>query len=122
MSKKRRRLRKNKNGLYSPRKVLDEGCYMRLSFQEKVFTALTWFGFTNAEAWGVINPLSEASANSRGVMAGRYACNPWIKRYIEILNEHLYNGTLSFKKQEFKIGEQQAEDAVSDYRNKKEWE
>lgn len=95
--KKRKRLRKNKDGYFNPRRVLEDGCYLQLSFEEKVFTALTWLGFTNAEAWGVINPLSEASANSRAVMAGRYACNYHIKRYIEALNRLQSDMKLTFK-------------------------
>jgi len=118
MAKKRQRLRKNKAGLFSPRKVLDNGHWMRLTFEEKVFVALTWLGFTNAEAFGVINPLSEARANSRAVMAGRYACNPQIKTYIEILNQHLYDGSLCFKGQGFKIGDYQADVAIDKLREK----
>lgn len=97
MAKKRKRLRKNKDGFFNPRRVLDDGYWMPLSFDEKVFTALTWLGFTNAEAWGVINPLSEASANSRAVMAGRYACNYAVKRYIEELNRLQSEKKLTFK-------------------------
>ncbi len=32
MSKKRKRLRKNKEGLFNPRKVLDDGHWMPISF------------------------------------------------------------------------------------------
>lgn len=97
MAKKRKRLRKNKDGFFNPRRVLDDGHWMRLTFEEKVFVALTWFGFTNAEAWGVINPMSEASANSRAVMAGRFACNCGVKRYIELLNRLQSEKKLTFK-------------------------
>lgn len=95
--KKRRRLRKNKEGYFNPRKVLENGHWMQLSFEQKVFAALTWLGFTNAEAWGVLNPLSDASANSRAVMAGRWACDPAIKRYIDLLNRLQSDMKLTFK-------------------------
>ena len=116
MKQKRKRIRKKKDGTCTPRQVLNNGHWQVLSFEEKVFTALTWCGFTNAEAFGVINPLSEASANSRAVMAGRYACNPNVKTYIEILNNYMDSCLLSFKGQIFKIGEHKAEEAVAEYR------
>lgn len=116
MKQKRKRIRKKKDGTFSPRQVLEKGHWRLLSFEEKVFVTLTWCGFTNAEAFGVINPLSEASANSRAVMAGRYACNPNIKTYIELLNQHMDDCNLFFKGQQFKIGEHKAEDAVAEYR------
>lgn len=118
MAKKRRRLRKNKLGLISPRRFLDNGRWQRLSFDEKIFTALTWLGFTNAEAWGVINPMSEASANSRAVMAGRFACNPNVKVYIEALNESLAYGLLGFKGQTVKVGD--IEQALDEWRSENE--
>lgn len=115
MKQRRRRIRKKKDGTFSPRQVLENGHWMVLSFEEKVFTALTWCGFTNVEAFEVINPLSEASANSRAVMAGRYACSPSIKTYIEVLNEHMDDCDLYFKGQRFRIGEHKAENAVYEY-------
>lgn len=90
-------MRKHKDGGFSPRKVLDDGHWLQLSFAEKVFTALTWLGFTNAEAWGVINPLSEASPNSKAVMAGRMACSFNVKSYIEVLNRYQSDKALTFK-------------------------
>lgn len=90
----KQKLRKNKEGLYLPRKLLkDSG----LSFEQKVFVALSWFGFTNAEAWGVVNPLSDASANSRAVMAGRWACDMFVKSAINLLNEKQADKKLTFK-------------------------
>ena len=90
----KQKLRTNKEGLYNPRKVLkDSG----LSFEQKVFVALSWFGFTNAEAWGVVNPLSDASANSRAVMAGRWACAPLVKGSINLLNALQAEKRLTFK-------------------------
>lgn len=118
MKQKRRRLRKNKIGLVSPRQVLNNGNWRQLSFDEKVFVALTWLGFTNAEAWGVINPMSEASANSRAVMAGRYACNPNVKTYVDTLNEYLQLGLLGFKGQSEKVGN--VRQAVEEYENEKQ--
>lgn len=97
MAKKRKRLRKNKNGFFNPRKVLENGYYMPLTFEQKVFAALTWVGFSNAEAWGVLNPMSEASANSRAVMAGRWACDAAIKGYIDVLNRYQSKMELGFK-------------------------
>ena len=97
MSRKRKRLRKNKEGLFNPRKILDDGSYIPLTFEEKVFTALTWLGFTNAEAWGVVNPLSEASPNSKAVMAGRMACSYGVKMYIEVLNRYQSDKAVAFK-------------------------
>lgn len=90
----KQKLRTNKGGLFNPRKVLDDN---ELSFEHKVFVALSWFGFTNAEAWGVVNPLSDASANSRAVMAGRWACDPFIKSYINLLNVLQADKKLTFK-------------------------
>ena len=88
------KLRTNKDGLHNPRKLLkDSG----MSFEQMVFVALSWFGFTNAEAWGVVNPLSDASANSRAVMAGRWACDPLIKSYITLLNHFQAEKWLTFK-------------------------
>lgn len=115
---KRRRLRKNKHGLISPRRLLDNGSWQRLTFAEKVFTALTWCGFTNAEAWGVVNPMSEASPNSRAVMAGRFACSPQVKVYVEVLNRNLLDGKLGFKGQVYKVMEQCR--AVDDWRSENE--
>ena len=91
---KKHKLRTNKEGLYNPRKVLDDS---ELSFAHKVFVALSWFGFTNAEAWGVVNPLSDASANSRAVMAGRWACDPFVKSSINLLNSLQAEKRLTFK-------------------------
>ena len=90
----KQKLRKNKDGLHNPRKLLkDSG----LSFEQMVFVALSWFGFTNAEAWGVVNPLSDASANSRAVMAGRWACDPFVKSSINLLNSLQAEKRLTFK-------------------------
>ena len=90
----KQKLRKNKDGLHNPRKLLkDSG----LSFEQMVFVALSWFGFTNAEAWGVVNPLSDASANSRAVMAGRWACDPLVKGSINLLNALQAEKRLTFK-------------------------
>lgn len=97
MARKRKRLRKHKDGRFSPRKVLDDGHWMPLSFSEKVFVALTWLGFTNAEAWGILNPLSEASPNSKAVMAGRMACSHGVKAYTEVLNRYQSDKMLTFK-------------------------
>ena len=97
MAHRRIKLRKNKLGLLKVRKVLDNGLWQRLTFDEKVFTALTWLGFTNSEAWGVINPQSDASANSKAVMAGRYSCNNGVKRYIELLNDLACECKLTYK-------------------------
>ena len=88
------KLRTNKEGLYNPRKLL---AISELSFEHQIFVALSWFGFTNAEAWGVVNPLSDASANSRAVMAGRWACDPDIKGYITLLNNYQAEKKLTFK-------------------------
>lgn len=97
MARKRKRLRKHKDGRFSPRKVLDDGHWLPLRFEEKVFTALTWLGFTNQEAWGVLNPLSEASPNSKAVMAGRMACSHNVKAYTEVLNRYQSERMLTFK-------------------------
>lgn len=88
------KLRTNKEGLFNPRKVLES---RDLSFEHKVFVALSWFGFTNAEAWGVVNPLSDASANSRAVMAGRWACDPLVKSSINLLNALQAEKRLTFR-------------------------
>lgn len=97
MAKKRNRLRKNKSGFVSPRQFLENGYYLQLTFDEKVFVALTWLGFTNAEAWGVVNPMSEAAPNSKAVMAGRWACSHSVKAYIDMLNRMQSNKELGFK-------------------------
>lgn len=103
MAKKRRRIRKNKDGLVSPRKVLDNGHYLRLSFAEKVFVCLIWNGFSNAEAWRIVNPNSDANPNSQATMAGRMSCNPQVKCYLEVLNEYLSDGKLCFKGLTYKV-------------------
>lgn len=116
MGRRRRRIRKNKNGLITPRKLLEDGDWRQLTFDEKVFTCLVWCGFTNQEAWQVINPLSEAAPNSRAVMAGRYSAQPQIKNYIKLLNDGVRDALFEFKGQKWKIGEWQCMDAVANYR------
>lgn len=101
--------------MITPRKLLEEGDWRQLTFDEKVFTCLVWCGFTNQEAWQVINPLSEAAPNSRAVMAGRYVCQPQIKIYLKLLNDGVRDALLEFKGQRWKIGEWQTEDAVALY-------
>lgn len=115
---KKKRLRKKRDGTFSPRKLLDDGHYIRLSPEEKVFILLTWCGFTNAEAYGVIYPLSEASPNSRAVMAGRIACSHSVKTYISLLNDAMEECSLFFKGQRFKIGELAVDEAIDDLKNK----
>lgn len=109
---KKKRLRKKRDGTITPRKLLDDGCYLRLTWEEKIFTALTWLGFSNAEAFRVICPQSEATAHSQAVMAGRYSCAPAIKCYIELLNEYMERCDLFFKGQRFKIGELAVDEAI----------
>lgn len=116
--KKTRKLRFDRDKCISPRKLLEHGHWQRLTFEEKVFVALTWCGFTNSEAWGVIYPLSDASPNSKAVMAGRMACNASIKNYIDVLNDYLDDCALRFKGQKFIIGRRQVEDAKEELENK----
>lgn len=117
MAKKRKRIRYDKNGCVSPRKLLDNGDWRQLSFDEKVFTALVWCGFSNTEAWSVIKPSTEATANSQAVMAGRYACNAKIKVYIEVLNKYLMSLRLRFKGQDFNIGDTQEDEQLKKIEN-----
>jgi len=118
MGKRKKYLRKRKDETYTPRQILENGLYFRVSFKEKVFAALKWCGFTNIEAFSVINPNSEATANSRAVMAGRYASNPNIRRYIELLNQHLDECDLHFKDQNLKIGEYRVMDVIDECNEK----
>lgn len=113
---KKKRLRKKRDGTITPRKLLDDGCYLRLSFEEKVFTALIWCGFTNSEAFGIIYPQSEATAHSQAVMAGRLSCAPAVKRYIEELNNAMDRCDLFFRGQRFKIGERAVDEAIDNYK------